>query len=55
MRPLQHHPAQTPPPRCRHGSAICGPSSPGSSVLDDALTAILPVFAQNWFFVLRER
>jgi hypothetical protein len=24
-------------------------------VLDDALTAIAPVFATNWFFVLRKR
>jgi SAM-dependent methyltransferase len=27
----------------------------GLNLLDDALTAILPVFAQNWFFVLRKR
>jgi SAM-dependent methyltransferase len=26
----------------------------GLNLLDDALTAILPVFAQNWFFVLRK-
>ena len=27
----------------------------GLNLLDDALTALLPVFAQNWFFVLRKR
>jgi len=27
----------------------------GLNLLDDAVTAILPVFAQNWFFVLRNR
>ena len=27
----------------------------GLNLLDDALTAILPGFAQNWFFVLRKR
>lgn len=27
----------------------------GLNLLDDAVTAILPVFAQNWFFVLRKR
>jgi hypothetical protein len=27
----------------------------GLNLLDDALTAILPVFAQNWFFVFRKR
>ena len=27
----------------------------GLNLLDDALTAILPVLAQNWFFVLRKR
>ena len=27
----------------------------GLNLLDDALTAIAPVFAQNWFFVLRKR
>jgi hypothetical protein len=26
-----------------------------SNLLDDGLTALLPVFAQNWFFVLRKR
>jgi SAM-dependent methyltransferase len=27
----------------------------GLNLLDDAVTALLPVFAQNWFFVLRKR
>jgi len=27
----------------------------GLNLLDDALTPLLPVFAQNWFFVLRKR
>jgi hypothetical protein len=27
----------------------------GLNLLDEGLTALLPVFAQNWFFVLRKR
>ena len=27
----------------------------GPNLLDDALTSLLPVFAQTWFFVLRKR
>jgi hypothetical protein len=27
----------------------------GLNLLDDALTALAPVFAHNWFFVLRKR
>ena len=27
----------------------------GLNLLDDGLTALLPVFAQTWFFVLRKR
>jgi hypothetical protein len=27
----------------------------GLTLHDDGLTALLPVFAQNWFFVLRKR
>ena len=27
----------------------------GLNLLDDGLTALLPVLAQNWFFVLRKR
>jgi len=27
----------------------------GLNLLDNGLTALLPVFAQNWFFVLRKR
>jgi hypothetical protein len=27
----------------------------GLNLLDDGLTSLLPVFAQNWFFVLRKR
>jgi hypothetical protein len=46
---------RNPPTLPRPGSAIRGRSSPGFSVLDDALTAILPVLAQNWFFVLRKQ
>jgi len=26
-----------------------------AEVFDDALTALAPVFTQNWFFVLRKR
>jgi hypothetical protein len=26
----------------------------GLNLLDDALTTILPVFAQNWFFILQK-
>ena len=45
------NPANASPPWLRDSRAFVA----GLNLLDDALTAILPVFAQNWFFVLRKR